>query len=44
MIEQNIRFWTVAIGCMDIVLLAGIVHLAVGDIRRAWRKGGQLSE
>ena len=42
--EQNIRFWTVAIGCMDIVLLAVVVHFVIGDIRRAWRKGGQLSE
>ena len=36
--EQNIRFWTVAIGFMDIALLAVVVHFVIADIRRAWRK------
>ena len=36
--EQSIRLWTVAIGFMDIALLAAVVHFVIGDIRRAWRK------
>ena len=43
MIEQNIWLWTVAIGFMDIALLAVVVHFVIGDIRRAWRKGDQLN-
>ena len=38
MTGQSIQFWTVAVGCMDIVLLAAVVHFVIGDIRRAWRK------
>ena len=41
--EQSIQFWTVAIGFMDVALLVGVVHFAIGDIRRAWRKRGQLN-
>ena len=35
---QSIKFWTVAIGCMDIVLLAVVVHFVISDIRQAQQK------
>ena len=35
---QGIQFWTVAIGCMDIVLLAAVVHFVISDIRQAQQK------
>lgn len=35
---DRVHFWTVAIGLIDVVLLAAVVHSVIGDIRRTLKK------